>query len=608
MRRTGIFDNNHSDKAVSLLIYAAFFVINAIIGLFMQSMTLDGEFTGTAAAAMLLGRDWFSVMPTVNSIGGFLQGVIYVPAMLICPDPTLQYKLFLVLSAAVYAIIPLCAFKLTEKFGISALWQRILISAVCGIYPAVMINSHFLLGDSLSAVTVWLLALILFRKEKEDEKKKARKFFLSVLAGFITACAYFLSFSCIALFIAVIAFCLYLHFVHKRRPVFVSAYAVTFLLLISADAVLTFLAEQAGYYDFGGGIYGLVLSSADALSGDIGLFFSLIAGRLYYFISSSWGLGAASLAMIVWAAVSYYKRKAHKAEQVYDEGYVLAGIFCIFALVLMIVANSFLSLAQDISTQDVIISSDAVFTIITPIVFLFFINIFKYGVNFPRLMAMISAIGISALAAILICSDSLCSISELNALKTAELCALRPGTAVDAPFNQDSVIYPICLIFTAFAAMTPVVCCAKKYASKIIGFICAALISYSTVYIGITVMFGYCAVSREYAQVTQQINGFIDTYSDDSDYEAQSLIVVYDTDKSLAMNLQYFNQGSKVKYIEKDNVLPDSCFVISTGTVQSDGVCVLIGRTENISVYALGETAVRYDRPSASGDSSNTQD
>ena len=608
MRHTGIFDNKRGDKGISLLIYLTFFALNAILALFMQSMTLDGEFTGAAAGAMLIGRDWFSVMPAVNSLGGFLQGVIYVPAMLICPDPEIQYKLFLVLCSAVYAIIPLCAFKLTDKFGIQTLWQRILIASVCGAYPAVVINSHFLLADALPAVLVWLLALILFRKENEDSKKKAGKFFMSVLAGFITACAYFLSFSCIALFIAVIAFCLYLHFIHKRRPVFLSAYAVTFLLLVSADTFFTFLAEEVGYYDFGGGIYGTVLACADAVSADIGSFFVLLGGRLYYFISSSWGLGAASLAMAVGAAVSYYRRKAKGKEQLYDEGYILAGIFCLIVFVLMVFANSFLSLSGEIASQDAVISSDAVFTVITPIIFLLFVYLFRYGINYLRLMAMIATVGISSFAAILMCTGKVCSLRALDAVGMAELCALRPGIAVDTPFNGDSLIYPICLIFTAFAAMVPVVCCTKKYASRITAFICAALIGYSTVYTGVAVMFGYTAVSREYAQVTAQINGFIDTYTDNPDNGAP-LIVVYDTDKSLAMNLQYFNQGSRVEYIEKNNPLPESCFVISSRSVKSDGVCVLIGRTENINVYALGDTAVRYDTAGDSGDSgSNTQD
>lgn len=197
---------------MSLLVFLVFFILGSTLGMFMQTASLEEEFTGAAAAAAFLGRDWTGVMSPVGSISGFLRGIPYLPTML-CPDPVFQYKLFMLINSAAYALIPLSAFRLTDKLGVTKLWQRLLVTALCGIFPSVLIYSHYLLSEPLSTVFVWLLLLVIFRSEKENGKK-AGAFFASVTAGLLTACAYFLSPSCAGVFLAV---CLLLSLCKARR-------------------------------------------------------------------------------------------------------------------------------------------------------------------------------------------------------------------------------------------------------------------------------------------------------------------------------------------------------------------------------------------------------
>ena len=57
-----------------------------------------------------------------------------------------------------------------------------------------------------------------------------------------------------------------------------------------------------------------------------------------------------------------------------------------------------------------------------------------------------------------------------------------------------------------------------------------------------------------------------------------------------AMSIQYYNQSSTVKY-----TLPTDCYVVSSDSVNVSGACVLIGRIDDINVYAIGNNAIRHD-------------
>lgn len=62
-----------------------------------------------------------------------------------------------------------------------------------------------------------------------------------------------------------------------------------------------------------------------------------------------------------------------------------------------------------------------------------------------------------------------------------------------------------------------------------------------------------------------------------------------------AMSIQYYNQSSTVKYIKEGRTLPTDCYVVSSDSVKVSGACVLIGRIDDINVYAIGKNAIRHD-------------
>ncbi len=573
---------------MSLLVFFVFFILGSALGMFMQTASLEEEFTGAAAAAAFLGRDWTGVMPSVGSISGFLRGIPYLPTML-CPDPVLQYKLFMLINSAAYAIIPLAAFRLSDRLGVEKLWQRLIITALCGIFPSVLIYSHYLLSEPLAAVFVWLLLLVIFRREKEGGKK-AGVFFASVIAGLLTAGAYFLSPACIGIFIAVCLFCLYTKLAGGKKTIYFGAYAVTFVLLFAADIIFTYLARDM--YDFSGGIVQSVLSSVQALTDGGATLLTLIGGRLYYFIISTWGIGGAALTFVIIAIVSFIRSKRKKEEQYYDGAFVSMGVLCVLMLIFTMPVDAFLNVDGITSAQDTIFGAAAVFTVAVPFVPIFFSYIFVYGISYSRLLLSVTGNGIAATAALLLYNASKAGTQILSNVMTPGITAMLIGCDASSGLTSSDMLYPVCLLFTVFAAAVPVVCCTKVHASKITAFIFTGAVIYASLATASSGLFGYAAQSRENVSDTLRINEYITAYSGGTENKT---IAVYDEDRMTAMSIQYYNQSSTVKYIKDGEAIPTDCYLVSTDSVRSDGACVLIGRINDINVYAIGKDAIRHN-------------
>lgn len=585
-----IYEKKNGSR-LSLLVYLAFFAVNAVIGLCVNYMSLEGEFTSAASAAVFLGRSWYDVMPSAASAADLIiRGIVYLPFMLICSEPVLQYKLFLVFNAALYALIPMIAYKTAIKAGVEKSWQRLVICIVCGIYPGVLMSSHFASGTGFSSVFVWLVILILFKSENEENTGKAGRFVSSVCAGLATAGAFFTCESCIAIFISVCVYLIYLHFTHKNRPVYISVYAVTFILLAGADTALSILAQTMGIYTFSGGFYQKVISAVQAIGGGKADFGLMLCGRLYYFVTSSWGLATAAFAFIAFAAAAFYRSRKNGNNSIYNESFILPGLFCCLAAILIIPADAFLSLSEGSESVSEIISSAAVFTVVLPLVLLFFIFIFRYGIEYMQLIAAIAVTALFSFPAVMALKAYVGSGAEVNPLLSGELVPLRPGLSFSAELDSGNIFYPICMVFVVFAVIIPVVCCTRKHSAKITAFICGGLTLYSAIYTGIAVLVSRTVECEEYPMAAVKIESSISSYAHDSH---TPVIAVYNADEMLAMNLQYTMQNAKVKYVDSQKDINDSCYVVSSGAIAYDGLCVLIGRTDGINIYAVGNNAVK---------------
>lgn len=113
-------------------------------------------------------------------------------------------------------------------------------------------------------------------------------------------------------------------------------------------------------YAYSGGILQSVAGSLQALSENSAALLTLIGGRLYYFIVSSWGLGGAGVIFAVIALVSFIRCKRRNEEQYYDNRFVSMGVLCTLMLIFAVPLDAFLKADCDISTQDTVFGAASV--------------------------------------------------------------------------------------------------------------------------------------------------------------------------------------------------------------------------------------------------------
>lgn len=348
-----------------------------------------------------------------------------------------------------------------------------------------------------------------------------------------------------------------------------------------------------GMYDFSGGIVQSVQSSLGALADGCASLLTLIGGRLYYFIISTWGIGGAALTFVVIALVSFIRSKRKNEEQYYDGSFVSMGVLCALMLIFTLPADAFLNVDGITAAQDTVFGAASVFTVAIPFVLLFFSYIFVYGISYSRLLLSVTGNGLAATAALLLYNASEAGTQILSNVMTPGITTMLIGCDASSGLTSSDMLYPVCLLFTVFAAAVPVVCCTKIQASKITAFIFTGVIIYASIAAASSGLFGYAEESRENVSDTLRINECITAYSGGTENKT---IAVYDEDRMTAMSIQYYNQSSTVKYINEGQPVPSDCYLVSTDSVKTDGACVLIGRINDINVYAIGKNAIRQSK------------
>lgn len=204
-----------------------------------------------------------------------------------------------------------------------------------------------------------------------------------------------------------------------------------------------------------------VAGSLQALSENSAALLTLIGGRLYYFIISSWGLGGAGVTFAVIALVSFIRCKRRKEEQYYDDRFVSMGVLCTLMLIFAVPLDAFIKSDCDISTQDTVFGASSVFAITIPFILLFFCYIFVYGISYTRLLISVTGNGLAATAALLMYNCTQSGGQILSNVMTPGIASMLIGCDSSAGLTSSDMLYPICLLFTVFAAAVPVVCCTK---------------------------------------------------------------------------------------------------------------------------------------------------
>lgn len=88
-------------RGIKFFLYLLFFALHIIISATVYLPSIEpNEFSAVALTNMMLGGDWTSAMGKSSYFYGFLQAVLYIPAMTFTKDPFMQYHLMVIINGA----------------------------------------------------------------------------------------------------------------------------------------------------------------------------------------------------------------------------------------------------------------------------------------------------------------------------------------------------------------------------------------------------------------------------------------------------------------------------------------------------------------------------
>lgn len=590
------------DKGVMLFIFLVSVIVHTAISLSMNMMTINpNEFSMVSVSALLCGKEWSGVMPEITGFHGFIQAVLYMPFMLIFQNPSFQYKMYLILNSVIISLVPVIAYKITLIFNIDKVWQRIVIAFGCGLCTTYIVQSKFIWSEAVCGILPWFLLLLVF--SANETAKPSHKVILSLLCAFTTAIAYSANSRLFGMVAAAIILLLLRRIIYKKKALYLGVYFPFLVVFLGIEYFLSALIQNRlnittqSNFIITNGVSNSVSSVVKLFTDPEGFsrFFSAFFGQLFYFTTSTWGLGILILLTAFITVGSNLYRKAKKKQQIFSDNFAMLGFFVLFYLLFSCVSNAvFCSQDPEFSiNQSLSISGFGSNNVVSFGLLFLFIFIFKYGINLRQILGGIIALGILDALAILTCQNTVLSGTKINPIEIESLFPVRIGVNFDSLISADDFYVLISAGFVVMALFIVIISCSKKTAKPKVFLVITGLIAYSGLYSSFVFLPHYTNESKADTAQIEEISEFLYNNTDAPD------ITVCGTEDNIAMLIQYYNQNSNVTYIasEKDIMVKENTFVVAPVNVvfnYQNSDATLIGRTANYNIYAFGAKSIAY--------------
>lgn len=589
------------NRGIKSLLYLVFFAVHLLISLSSHLPSMDpNEFSAAAMANMFIGGNWSAAMSRSDYYYGFLQSIIYIPAMLITRDPFLQYRLMLITNGAVMSLIPVIVFSLCFKLGVKKPWQALFAACCSGGWMTCLVHSKFIWNETAAVFIPFVMLYLLIQSETAD--KKAKRSFFSFMLAFVCGLAYCAHQRLIAAIFAIVITAVLSRLVLKRKclhfPVFFAALAVfmtaavfgnylvqSVLWGVDNPALLNNTAES------------FLLGIPDSLkNGGTGRFFTALISQCFYFICASWGLGALGISLLTVIIISLVKSGKDKSAPVFGgERTVFLFFTALITLFMLIVGSFYRFSAENFETsQSTLIFGRYLDGVIPFTVMLVFVFIYTEELGLTDILGGIIASGVvyplffftgrqTALNAV---SATIIPMLGLYPVMFGE----NSGTLVTSTGFTAAVSCSLCVM----ALLIVIVSCSKRLKKVNISVLIAIISVYSALY-GV---FGYLPLSN--AESVSKNAEYVKISSYVYNTSEAPPLTAYSCSRGCVMMLQYLNQNIKVYPADTPADMREDSYVIVPADVQIrfDGqsrvVFVQLAETENYKIYAYGERAKAY--------------
>lgn len=611
-RRLLQFYDSFGDRGVMFILYALAVALNALLAVFAELPSVyPDEINAAGVAALYSGKDWSGLLKSMSSGSGYVQGLFYMPLFRLISNPYALYKAMLIENALIVGFIPLIVYHLAGKFGVLQVRQKLLIAMCCGLYAAYITNSKFIWNESITCLLVWLLALCIFTAwEKTGKSAKAVQ---SILAGFLCAAAYASNKRMISIVAALVLTVIIARLVLREKLFNLPIFGITLAVSFIAEHFLRLTIEQALWNE--ATVTNTVFGGAGSVNNIFGVFFS----HIYAFMTSSVGTGALAAAIFFVMLFSYitdsikmrsktledgtkvYEPVKHK----YSSRLIVFAMFQFLAVGITAMMSALFSFDANGRFREAELFGRYTDNIAPLAIFLVLVYVFLYSLDLTK--PLIGA-GIYGYSCFCFAAAGYPMEEISGSFKYSSIFGIFPMILGESAESEDMrYIIMSSIVLTLYSLIIVFVSCARKHKTALVTGVTLCVLVTAAVYSGFVYLPRLC---RQNAEETAQCEDVMRLLYNDSQSPP---ILVYETEPKVAGTLQFLASNTRVSILKRGGKVTESCLLVTKNDVKvpfKGGSYDVVGRTEELAVYAYGETARDFIRYSSAtekngSDSSN---
>ncbi len=622
MEKTAIFNRINDrlgHKGIKFLLFLVFFALHTVISAFAYLPSIEpNEFTAAALTNMFLGGDWTAAMSRSNYYYGFLQSLLYIPAMLFTKDPFVQYRIMIIINGAVMSLIPVLVYSCSQMLGVRKAREGVFVSVCTGGWMSCMIHSKFIWNETSAVFLPFLVLYLLLKADKAE--KKSRKNSLSVILGMVTALTYCAHQRLFALILSVCVTVILAKLVFKRKSVNLGLFFSSLVIFFIGSIFGNYLVQQQLWRINDPALLrntaeGFFADLPSMLSGQgVQRFFVSLFSQLYYFICSSWGLGALACAIVFIVAARFFRSKKRRKEHEEEIKPIFGGArsvfmaFTVFLTIFMLFIGVCYRFGADNfeSSQSTLLFGRYLDGVIPFTVMLVLIFVYTEELQLTEILG--GVIGSGAVYLLFFFTGRQTVLNAEYASISPMLC-LYPvmfGESSSSLVTSTGLTAAVSCSMCLMAILMVIVSCAKKLKRAVFSSAITVLAIYSVCF-GV---FYYLPLSRaESAQKNSE-------YEEISSYIFNSVeappVTAYGCGRSCVMSLQFLNQNITVFTADRSSDIREDTFIIVPKDVslsfegQERVVFIQLAETEGYRVFAYGERAKAYAQAQSGGSEAQT--
>lgn len=588
-------------KAIYPPLYLFFFLLNFLGSLGMAYPATDpNELSIIAVADFFAGNSWSGVMCSVDYYYDFLQGLIYTPIMFFFSDPGLQYSAMIFLNSLLVSFIPVFAFSLARRMGVGRVWKMLLVAFVAGGYCCYFAHSKFAWSETITILLPWFIIWLLFKSG--DCKGKASKCIVSVVVGLVCGLSLGAHSRMIAVILALILTLAFQRFFFRKKLLNFGGFIPAFVISTAFVGFITSYLQNNLWCQSDPSLLKNTFAEFFANFGerftDDGLnkIIKTLCGQLYYFVTSSWGMGALAICLFFAILSACIKHKKKDEPQTYSSEIAVFGVYSVLSIAFTVIFGTLYRFSSEgfNTYQDTTMFGRFLDGVIPFASVLVLIVLFTYSIKLNKVLGAIAVLGIIFTAFSLTTMPTILQCGATRISPVLALYPLRIGAESVELLTFDSMLLTMSMTFCVMGILVVIVSCSKRRRSAIISVMMTVLTVYSLVFIFAV----YLPICRnESVAKNSSVVGISESVYNQT---GAPTVTAYNLSRHNALMLRFLNRNINVRVTYDIETVPENSFLAVnrnedvSALENSRTVFLLVAESGDLRLYAYGERAVAY--------------